>query len=168
MTMASARRAGLKRKHRRLVFVIVGMALLAGAAALILNAARDTLVFFYSPSELAGKELPEGRPFRLGGLVEEGSLASQADGTIRFRVTDLKDEVAVTYRGILPDLFREGQGVVALGQLGPDGVFTASEVLAKHDETYMPREVADALRQAGEWRGDGGDGAYAPGEGPAQ
>ncbi len=154
MTVAPARGRGLKRKHRRLIFVMVGMALLAAAAALILNAARDTLVFFYSPSELAGKDLPDGRPFRLGGLVEKGSLVNEADGTIRFRVTDLEDEVTVTYRGILPDLFREGQGVVALGQLGPDGVFRASEVLAKHDETYMPREVADAIKKSGEWHGD--------------
>jgi cytochrome c-type biogenesis protein CcmE len=144
----------MKLKHRRLVFVAVGMALLAGAAALILNAARDTLVFFYSPSELAAKEPPPGRAFRLGGLVEDGSLARGDDGAISFTVTDLKDEVAVVYRGILPDLFREGQGVVATGTLGPDGVFAASEVLAKHDETYMPREVADAIKKAGEWHGD--------------
>jgi cytochrome c-type biogenesis protein CcmE len=143
----------MKLKHRRLVFVAVGMALLAGAAALILNAARDTLVFFYSPSELAAKAPPLGRAFRLGGLVEDGSLARGDDGAISFVVTDLQDEIAVVYRGILPDLFREGQGVVATGTLGPDGVFTASEVLAKHDETYMPREVADAIKKAGEWRG---------------
>jgi cytochrome c-type biogenesis protein CcmE len=170
MSLASARRGGLKRKHRRLIFVVVGMVLLAIAAALILNAARDTLVFFYSPSELAGKELPEGRAFRLGGLVENGSVVNEADGTIRFRVTDLKDEVAVTYRGILPDLFREGQGVVALGTLGADGIFSATEVLAKHDETYMPREVADAIKKAGEWRGEegGNGGSYgAPATGDA-
>lgn len=147
--------AGMKRKHRRLIFVAVGMALLAGAAALILNAARDTLVFFYSPSELAAAPPPGDRAFRLGGLVEDGSLARGDDGTIRFEVTDLKAAVAVSYRGILPDLFREGQGVVALGTLGPDGVFAATEVLAKHDETYMPPEVAAALKQSGEWHGDG-------------
>ncbi len=146
--------AGLKRKHRRLIFVAVGMALLAGAAALILNAARDTLVFFYSPSELAAAPPPGSRAFRLGGLVEDGSLARGDDGTIRFEVTDLKTAVAVAYRGILPDLFREGQGVVALGTLGPDGVFVATEVLAKHDENYMPPEVAAALKQSGEWRPD--------------
>ncbi len=144
----------MKLKHRRLVFVAIGMVLLAGAAALILNAARDTLVFFYSPSELAAKEPPPARAFRLGGLVEDGSLARGDDGLISFTVTDLEDEIAVVYRGILPDLFREGQGVVATGTLGPDGVFVATEVLAKHDETYMPREVADAIKRSGEWHGD--------------
>lgn len=138
----------MKLKHRRLVFVAIGMVLLAGAAALILNAARDTLVFFYSPSELAAKEPPPARAFRLGGLVEDGSLARGDDGLISFTVTDLEDEIAVVYRGILPDLFREGQGVVATGTLGPDGVFVATEVLAKHDETYMPKEVADKMAEA--------------------
>jgi cytochrome c-type biogenesis protein CcmE len=148
----------MKRKHRRLVFVAAGMVLLAGAAVLILNAAQDTLVFFYSPSELATRQLPADRAFRLGGLVEEGSLARGDDGSIRFSVTDLQASVPVTYRGILPDLFREGQGVVAQGTLGADGVFTAKDVLAKHDETYMPPEVAAAIKKSGQWKGDGEDG----------
>ena len=142
----------MKPKHRRLTFVLIGLLLLAGAAALILNAARDTLVFFYSPSDLATKQLPASRAFRLGGLVEEGSLSRGDDGAVKFVVTDLQSEVAVIYRGILPDLFREGQGVVAQGTLGGDGVFTATEVLAKHDENYMPPEVADAIKKSGQWK----------------
>lgn len=142
----------MKPKHKRLTFVLLGLLLLAGAAALILNAARDTLVFFYSPSELATQQLPPDRPFRLGGLVEEGSLSRGDDGTIRFSVTDLLASVPVAYRGILPDLFREGQGVVAQGTLGPDGVFVAREVLAKHDEQYMPPEVAEAIKKSGQWK----------------
>lgn len=142
----------MKPKHKRLTFVLLGLLLLAGAAALILNAARDTLVFFYSPSELATQQLPPDRPFRLGGLVEEGSLSRGDDGTIRFSVTDLSASVPVAYRGILPDLFREGQGVVAQGTLGPDGVFVAREVLAKHDEQYMPPEVAEAIKKSGQWK----------------
>lgn len=143
----------MTRKRRRLLLVGVGMLLLGGAAALVLTAARQTLVFFYSPSELQTAELPAGRPFRLGGLVEENSLARDADGlTVHFRVTDLEHAVPVTYRGLLPDLFREGQGVVALGILAPDGTFVATEVLAKHDENYMPREVAEALKKSGRWQ----------------
>ncbi len=141
----------MTRKRRRGLALGLGMALLAGAAALILSAMRDNLVFFYSPSELQAKR-PLDRPFRLGGLVEEGSL--ERDGHMaRFRITDLAVAVPVLYRGILPDLFREGQGVVAEGTLGPDGVFTASEVLAKHDESYMPKEVVEALQKSGQWRG---------------
>jgi cytochrome c-type biogenesis protein CcmE len=142
----------MKPKHRRLSFVLIGLLLLAGAAALILNAAQDTLVFFYSPSELATKELPASRAFRLGGLVEEGSLGRTDDGAVQFKVTDLQAAVPVVYRGILPDLFREGQGVVAQGTLGDDGVFVATEVLAKHDENYMPPEVADAIKKSGQWK----------------
>jgi len=142
----------MKPKHRRLGFVLLGALLLAVAAALILNAARDTLVFFYSPSELATKELPASRTFRLGGLVEEGSLARADDGAVTFAVTDLQASVPVLYRGILPDLFREGQGVVAQGTLEEDGVFVATEVLAKHDENYMPPEVADAIKKSGQWK----------------
>ncbi len=142
----------MKPKHRRLGFVLLGVLLLAVAAALILNAARDTLVFFYSPSELATKELPASRTFRLGGLVEEGSLARTDDGAVTFAVTDLESAVPVLYRGILPDLFREGQGVVAQGTLGADGVFVATEVLAKHDENYMPPEVAEAIKKSGQWK----------------
>jgi cytochrome c-type biogenesis protein CcmE len=143
----------MTRKRRRLLFVTVGLAMLGGAAALVLYAFQDSLVFFYSPSELVAKPEPPGRAFRLGGLVEQGSVAHDADGaTIRFRVTDLKRSLMVVYRGVLPDLFREGQGVVVEGSLAPDGSFAASSVLAKHDEKYMPPEVAAALKRNGEWR----------------
>ena len=147
----------MTRKRRRLYLLIFGMAGLATAAALTLSAMRDNLVFFYSPSDLAQKPAAPGRPFRLGGLVENGSVErrTSADGRtaeLHFRVTDLAHAVPVIYMGIPPDLFREGQGVVANGKLDADGVFTASEVLAKHDEKYMPPEVADALKKAGRWQ----------------
>jgi len=143
----------VKPKRRRLYFVVAGMVLLGIAAALVLYAMNDTLVFFYSPSELAAKQVPPGRTLRIGGLVETGSVARDADGTtVHFRVTDTAKTVAVVYKGILPDLFREGQGVVAEGTLGPDGVFVAAEVLAKHDEKYMPKEVVDALKKSGRWQ----------------
>ncbi len=144
----------MKRKHRRLVFVVVGMAGLAIAAALVLNAFRDSLVFFYSPSEIIAKDLPEGRRLRVGGLVEEGSVRRLDDGlTTEFRVTDLSDTIEVVFKGVLPDLFREGQGVIAEGSLGANGVFVADSVLAKHDEKYMPPEVAEALKKSGQWKG---------------
>jgi cytochrome c-type biogenesis protein CcmE len=130
----------------------LGLAALGAAAALALSALNETLVFFYSPSEIEAKSLAPGQTIRVGGLVEEGSVAITGDGSVRFRVTDLKTALPVTYRGVLPDLFREGQGVVAQGTLGPDGAFAASEVLAKHDETYMPPEVAEALKKSGRWR----------------
>ena len=142
----------MTRKRRRLLALGAALLALGAAAALALTALNDTLVFFYSPSELAGKELPPGRAFRLGGLVEEGSLTTAGDGTVSFRVTDLKGAIPVTYKGVLPDLFREGQGVVAQGALSADGSFAATEVLAKHDETYMPPEVADALKKSGRWQ----------------
>ncbi len=146
----------MKRKHRRLAFVAAGMVALGAAAALVLVAFEDSLVFFYSPSDLAEKDLPEGRRVRLGGLVEEGSVRRLADGlTVEFRVTDLAATVPVIYTGVLPDLFREGQGVVTEGVLRADGVFKADGVLAKHDETYMPPEVAEALKRSGRWRGGG-------------
>ncbi len=146
----------MKRKHRRLFFVATGMAALGAAAALVLTSFEDNLVFFYSPSDLAAKDIPEGQRFRVGGLVEEGSIRRLGDGlTVEFSVTDLSADIPVTYRGMLPDLFREGQGVIAEGFLIADGVFKAEEVLAKHDETYMPPEVAEALRKSGRWRGDG-------------
>ena len=145
----------MKPKQRRMILIGLGMLALAGAAALTLTAFEENLVFFYSPSDLAGREMPPGRPFRLGGLVEEDSVRKLDDGlTVAFRITDLSHSVPVTYRGILPDLFREGQGVVTDGTLGPDGVFVAREVLAKHDENYMPPEVAEALRESGQWRGE--------------
>ena len=143
----------MKPKRRRLLFVLVGLALLGGAVALALSALRDTMVFFYSPTELAEKPSRPGAALRIGGLVEEGSVVRE--GTrITFRVTDLGRSVPVDYSGVLPDLFREGQGVVVEGKLAPDGTFTASRVLAKHDENYMPPEVADALKKSGQWRPD--------------
>jgi cytochrome c-type biogenesis protein CcmE len=141
----------MKPRHKRLAFVIAGLATLAVAAALILNAFRSNLVFFFSPSQVFAKESPQGRNFRLGGLVEAGSMKRQADGvTVMFRVTDTAKTIPVQYKGILPDLFKEGKGVVTQGKLGPDGIFEATEVLAKHDENYMPPEAADALKKAQE------------------
>ena len=143
----------MTRKRRRLVALAVGLALLGAGAALVLNALRDTLVFFYSPSELAVAAAPV-RPFRIGGLVEQGSVTRESGkAVVRFRVTDLTTALAVEFTGVLPDLFREGQGVVVQGTLRADGVFVASQVLAKHDETYMPPEVAEALKKSGQWRG---------------
>lgn len=141
----------MKRKHRRLLVVTVSFGLLAAAAALVLTAVEDSLVFFYTPSDLAERSAPPENVFRLGGLVEEGSVRT-IGATTQFRVTDLNRAITASYTGVLPDLFREGQGVVAEGTLGRDGTFTAREVLAKHDETYMPKEVADALRKSGQWR----------------
>ena len=148
-------RPRMKRKHRRLTFVAAGMILLGAAAALVLSAFEENLVFFYSPTDLAEKDLPDGRRFRLGGLVEEGSVHRLEDGlTVEFAVTDLAATVPVSYRGPLPDLFREGQGVVAEGVMTAGGVFEADGVLAKHDENYMPPEVAEALKASGQWKGE--------------
>ena len=148
----------MTRKKRRLYLLGLSLTGLAVAAALTLTAFQDNLLFFYSPSDLQAKSVAVDQRFRLGGLVAEESFERLEDGiTVAFTVTDLANTVPVVYSGILPDLFREGQGVVAEGTLRPDGVFVASDVLAKHDETYMPREVADALRESGEWRG-GDDG----------
>jgi cytochrome c-type biogenesis protein CcmE len=139
----------MKPRHRRLAAVIGGLALLAIAAALVLNAFQSNLVFFFSPTQVAAKEAPLDKTFRLGGMVLDGSLKRRADGlTVDFVVTDTAKDIPVTYTGILPDLFKEGKGVVTQGRLGPDGVFRASEVLAKHDENYMPPEAADALKKA--------------------
>jgi cytochrome c-type biogenesis protein CcmE len=142
----------MTRKRRRLILLLTCGVGLGGAAALTLSAFSDNLVFFVSPSDLA-KSNPGARSVRLGGLVAAGSLERSSGGqpTARFKVTDGATSVDVTYKGILPDLFREGQGVVALGNMQPDGVFRASEVLAKHDESYMPKEVADALKRSGRW-----------------
>ena len=150
----------MSRKRRRLITLLAALVALGTATALVLAAFNDNLVFFYSPSELAAKEAAKeigpGRRIRIGGLVETNSLAKQVDGhAVAFRVTDGKNELPVVYDGILPDLFREGQGVVAEGKLGRDGVFVASSVLAKHDEKYMPPEVADALKKAGRWQEGG-------------
>jgi len=139
------------RKRRRLYAVIVGMVIVALGIGLILYNLSEGMRLFIAPSELA--KAPHDRPFRLGGLVEAGSLKREADGaTVHFRITDKTTAVPVTYKGVLPDLFREGQGVVAEGRLGPDGGFVADEVLAKHDEKYMPREVVEALKKAGRWQ----------------
>ncbi|MSO75100.1 MAG: cytochrome c maturation protein CcmE [Alphaproteobacteria bacterium] len=144
----------MKRKHKRLIFVVIGMAAFGIAAGLIVSAFDKNLVFFFSPTEMQGKEMRPDQRIRIGGLVEEGSLAKEADGvTVRFRVTDLTTALSVSYKGLLPDLFREGQGVVAEGHMRAEGVFEASEVLAKHDENYMPREVAEALKKSGQWKG---------------
>ncbi|MBV8392217.1 MAG: cytochrome c maturation protein CcmE [Alphaproteobacteria bacterium] len=145
----------MKPKRRRLWLLVGSLAVLGGAAALVLTALSDNIVFFYSPSQLAEKHPGPERRFRLGGLVENGSVQKQ--GTeVRFKVTDLKQSTPVVYRGILPDLFREGQGVIAEGTLGSDGTFVAREVLAKHDEKYMPPEVAKALKDSGRWQEGGG------------
>ena len=138
-------------KRRRLWLLVASLCVLGAAAALVLTALNDNIVFFYSPTQVAEKHPGPERRFRLGGLVEQGSV--KKDGQeVRFIVTDLKKTVPVVYRGILPDLFREGQGVIAEGTLGADGVFTAREVLAKHDEKYMPPEVAKALKESGRWQ----------------
>ncbi len=139
----------MKPRHKRLALVGAGLAALAGAAVLILNAFQQNLVFFYTPTQVAGHEAPAGRTFRMGGLVQAGSLQRQPDGvTVQFIVTDTMHSIPVSYQGILPDLFKEGKGVVAQGELKPDGVFHAREVLAKHDENYMPPEAADAVERA--------------------
>ena len=140
----------MTRKQRRLTLIGAAMAVLGLAAALVLFALRDSIVFFNSPSEVAERHIPPGQRFRLGGLVREGSISKNGH-EVRFTVTDTSASLPVTYSGALPDLFREGQGVVAEGAIGPDGVFRADTVLAKHDERYMPREVADALKKQGHW-----------------
>jgi len=144
-----------RKARRRLTVVAVAAPILALATGLSLYAMGDAAVFFYSPAQAAEKRVPAGRTIRLGGLVETGSLRKSADGTVSFAVTDRKRTDPVVFKGDLPDLFREGQGVVAQGAFDPAGVFVAREVLAKHDEKYMPKEVADALKKSGEWRGEG-------------
>jgi cytochrome c-type biogenesis protein CcmE len=136
-------------RQKRFAMIGVGLVAITLAAALVLNAFRSNLVFFFTPTQIANGEVPQGRSFRIGGLVEASSLKRENDGlTVHFVVTDMSKRVPVIYKGILPDLFREGKGAVAQGQLGPDGVFRASEVLAKHDENYMPPEAAEALARA--------------------
>ena len=150
-------------RQRRLGMLLAALACAAVAVALVLNAFRSNLVFFFSPTQVIAREAPVARSFRLGGLVVPGSMRREGDGmTVRFIVTDTVREVPVVYRGLLPDLFREGKGVVASGKLQEDGVFVAREVLAKHDENYMPPEAADALKKAGQARRrmvDAGDAA---------
>ncbi len=145
----------MTRKRRRLYLVLGGVATLGVVSGLVLSALRDNLVFFYSPTELHAKN-PGTRLVRIGGLVEAGTVKHVDDGrTIDFKVTDGSQDVAVQYVGILPDLFREGQGVVIEGNLASDGTFRAAEVLAKHDENYMPKEVVDALKKSGHWQETG-------------
>ncbi len=137
----------MKSRHKRLMLIVGGLAALGVASALILTAFRDNLVFFFSPSDVVAQKAPRDRTFRIGGVVEEGSVRREGI-LVNFRVTDTAQTIPVVYQGILPDLFREGKGVVAQGRLGEDGVFRASEVLAKHDENYMPPEAAHAVEQA--------------------
>jgi cytochrome c-type biogenesis protein CcmE len=137
----------MKPRHKRLAVIVGGLSVLGIAAALVLNAFQSNLVFFFTPSQVANGEAPKDRAFRIGGLVKAGTL-QRNELTARFVVTDTAKEIPVAYTGILPDLFKEGKGVVAQGKIGPDGSFTASEVLAKHDENYMPPEAKHALDQA--------------------
>jgi cytochrome c-type biogenesis protein CcmE len=143
----------MTRKRRRLYIVLIAMGFLFAAGALVLSALRDNLVFFYSPTEILEREIQPGQRIRIGGLVEEASVV-QASGevSVMFRVTDLTQTIPVVFTGVLPDLFREGQGVIAEGSLNEDGVFQATNVLAKHDENYMPPEVAEALKKSGRWQ----------------
>jgi len=153
MSTPTTGRTPATRKKRRLYAVLAGLTMLGIAAALVLTAFEDSIVFFYSPSDIAEKNLRPGQTVRLGGLVEADSVKKSADGvTTEFVITDMNKTIAVSYKGLLPDLFREGQGVVTQGTLGADGNFIASEVLAKHDENYMPKEVADALKKSGKWK----------------
>jgi len=144
----------MSRKRRRLVLIGAGIGVLAVAVTLMLNAFRDSIVFFNSPSDVAEKHIQPGTRIRLGGMVRAGSLVRGDNLRVRFEVTDGNREMPVTYQGLLPDLFREGQGVVAEGTLDASGTFNADTILAKHDETYMPKEVADALKKSGHWKDD--------------
>mgnify|MGYP006367702689 CR=1 FL=1 len=137
----------LKTRHKRIALIVGGLAILGLVVALVLNAFQSNLVFFFSPTQVAAGEAPKGKAFRIGGMVKEGSV-ERKDLTVKFIVTDTAKEMTVTYTGILPDLFREGKGVVAQGKLGDNGLFTATEVLAKHDENYMPPEAQHAVDQA--------------------
>ncbi|MFV2055477.1 MAG: cytochrome c maturation protein CcmE [Thiohalomonadales bacterium] len=139
----------MKARHKRIGFVLIGITGLSVVTGLLLQAFNSNMVFFYSPSQVHAGEAKQNREFRLGGLVEEGSLRRENDGlTVHFLVTDNAKTVSVKYVGILPDLFKEGEGVVTQGRMNREGLFMANEVLAKHDETYMPKEVAEALEQA--------------------
>ena len=137
----------MKPRTRRFLLIVAGVAVLAAAAAFVLNAFQSNLVFFFTPTQVSAGQAPKGRTFRAGGMVKEGSLKRDGN-TVQFVITDTAQEMTVTYVGLLPDLFKEGRGVVAQGKLGEDGVFVASEVLAKHDENYMPPEAKHAIDQA--------------------
>jgi cytochrome c-type biogenesis protein CcmE len=149
----------MTRKQRRLVLIGSAMAVLIIAVALMLNALRDSIVFFNSPSDVVEKHVAAGTRIRLGGLVKNGSVVRGQNMSVRFEVTDGKNGIPVSYQGALPDLFREGQGVVAEGALDANGSFKADSILAKHDENYMPKEVADALKRSGHWKDDYGPAA---------
>ncbi len=139
----------MKPRHRRLILVVAGLAALSITTALVLNAFRSNLVFFFTPTQVADRQAPINKTFRIGGLVEKGTLKHLPDGvTVQFVVTDTAKSIPVRYKGILPDLFSEGKGVVAQGRLEPDGIFQAQQVLAKHDANYMPPEAAEALKMA--------------------
>ncbi len=144
----------MNRKRRRVTLLISAFSVLAVALVLVLVALQDTIVFFYSPTDLKEKEVQIGASIRLGGLVEEGSVISRDDSVLEFMITDGAESILVHYKGIVPDLFREGQGVVAQGKLDLAHKFMADSILAKHDENYMPREVADALKKGGIWQGE--------------
>ena len=158
----------MTRKQRRAVIIGVGVAILSLAVTLVLVALRDTIVFFHTPSEIAQKGIAAGKRIRLGGLVAVGSLKRGVGSTVEFAVTDQASTIPVRYTGILPDLFREGQGVVAEGALDPSGRFLADTVLAKHDETYMPPEVAKALKEKGVWQGGAAEANEVKAKGQAQ
>jgi len=143
----------MTRKQRRVVLIVSCLAVIGLAAGLVLYALNDTLVFFRTPSDVTAEKVEPGQRFRLGGLVADGSVERGQGTSVSFAVTDTLETLAVRYDGILPDLFREGQGVVAEGRINEAGVFVADTVLAKHDENYMPREVADALKKTGQWKG---------------
>ncbi len=146
----------MKAKHQRLIKVFASLAIMAAAAAAILYSFRDNMVFFYTPSQYASKKqeakFNAARPVRLGGLVKKGSVENQPNGGLCFAITDMTADMRACYRGLVPSLFREGQGVVAQGMVGDDGVLEASSILAKHDENYMPREVVEELKASGQWQ----------------
>jgi cytochrome c-type biogenesis protein CcmE len=158
----------MTRKQRRLVLIGSALGVVALAVALVLGALEDSIVFFSSPTDVVEKSIKPGTRMRIGGLVREGSVSRGENLAVRFEVTDGKSTVAVAYRGLLPDLFREGQGIVAEGALDPTGTFQADSVLAKHDETYMPKAVADALKKQGHWKDDRETKAGSSSQGRAQ
>ena len=158
----------MTRKKRRLVLIGSALTVLALAVALVLVALKDAIVFFNSPTDVAEKHIATGSRIRLGGLVKEGSVERGDNLQVRFEVTDGKNSIRVAYQGLLPDLFREGQGVVTEGTLEGSGLFKADSVLAKHDEKYMPKEVADALKKQGHWKEDGGKSAATESQGRTQ
>ena len=144
----------MKPKHQRLTFIIVALISVSIAISIILNNFNDNLVFFYSPSELTEKNIKQGDTIRIGGLIKKGSVITEGGNQTNFTLTDLSESIDVTYTGILPPMFREEQGMVATGSLQSDGSFKADVLLTKHDENYMPPEVADALKKSGEWKGE--------------